>query len=75
VIAIIAKRSATFYLAANKQIMSARTTSALAIFVLFFGVTLLDTFKRSDTLMIGFWILMALVFFVLTRANAKDRQS
>lgn len=46
--------------------------SGLTIFALFFGISLLDALKGGNWVRAGFWIAIAIVFFVLDRNRRAD---
>ena len=47
--------------------------SGFAIFVLFFGIALLDALRGGEWPRVAFWVLMGLLFWFLDRRQVPNR--
>jgi len=48
-----------------KNLKKIKLRAGFAVFVLFFGIALLEAFRNKDWITAGFWVVMALAFLVL----------
>ena len=51
-----------------------RAGTGFAVFVLFFGIALIDAFRNQKWLMAGFWLLMGLFFIAADNLKSKNER-
>lgn len=45
-----------------------------AVFILFFGISMIETFRNKNWLMAGFWILAGLIFIYADNVRSKKEK-
>lgn len=45
-----------------------------AVFIVFFGIALLETFRTQNWVMVIFWVVMGLVFILLENQGKPDER-
>ena len=48
--------------------------TGFAVFVLFFGIALIEAFRNQKWLMAGFWVMMGLFFIVADNIKSKKEK-